>query len=122
MAIYKQDIVDIDLNKGTIHRSKLNRRIGKADVVADHFGVRVFRDGEAVNLTGVSVVGYFYSSQGGSPITISSGNSVSGNEAVVVLTSGCYTYPGKFCLYIKLTDGTVTSTVRIIDGEVEPTN
>ena len=121
MAIYKQDLVDVDLDKGVVQRNKLNRNIGLNDVIADHFGVRVFRGKEPVSLTGVSVIGYFYNGIGNS-ITINSGNIVSGNEAVVILPSSCYTIAGKFTLFIKLTDGTVTSTVRIIDGIVEPNN
>ena len=119
MAIYKQSIVDINLNAGTVHRSKSSRSIGKDDDLADHFGVRVFRDGTPVDLTGISVIGYFYNSLG-QLTTISTGNTVTGNEAVVVLTEDCYEQAGEFCLYIKLTDGTIISTVRIIDGVVEP--
>lgn len=121
MAIYKEDIVDINLETGNIHRSFLGRSIGTADSGADHFGVRVFRDGAAVSLSGVSVQGYFRDSHGNN-IAITSGNSVSGNVATVVLPQACYNYEGQFVLAIKLVGGGVTGTVRIVDGVVDNTN
>ena len=51
MAIYKRDIASINLETGTIHRTFLNHSIGYKDQKADHFGIRVFRDGEPVDLT-----------------------------------------------------------------------
>lgn len=121
MAIYKEDIVDIDLSTGNIHRSFCAHSIGSADSKADHFGVRVFRNGEPVNIEGTSVQGYFRNSQG-TNIAITSGNIVSGNMAAVVLPQACYNYEGQFCLAIKLVGGGVTGTVRIIDGMVDNTN
>ena len=41
MAHYKEDIVNIDLANGKIHRSFLMRAIGSKDDDADRFGVRV---------------------------------------------------------------------------------
>ena len=121
MAIYKNDIVDINLETGNIHRAFLNRAIGMTDNVADHFGVRVWRNGEAVSLSGVSVQGYFRDPRGNN-IAITSGNIVSGNEAVVILPQACYNYEGQFCLAIKLVGGGVTGTMRIVDGVVSQTN
>ena len=121
MAIYKSDIVDINLETCNIHRAFLNRTIGSGDSGADHFGIRVFRNGEPVDLTGVSVQGIFLPPQG-SPIAITDGNSVSGNEAYVVLPQACYNYDGQFCLSIKLVGGGVTGTMRIVDGMVDNTH
>ena len=123
MAVYKRDIIDINLETGNIYRSWLKHSIGYKDQKADHFGVRVFRDGEAVSLTGVSVQGVFMPPQG-SPIAITSGNIVSGNVAEVVLPQACYNYDGQFTLAIKLVDSTnsVTGTVRIVDGMVDNTH
>ena len=123
MAVYKRNIIDIDLEQGNIHRSFLNNSIGMKDQKADHFGVRVFRNGEPVSLTGVSVQGVFMPPQG-SPIAITSGNIVSGNVAEVVLPQACYNYDGQFTLAIKLVDSTnsVTGTVRIVDGMVDNTH
>ena len=123
MAVYKRNIIDIDLEQGNIHRSFLNNSIGMKDQKADHFGVRVFRNGEPVSLTGVSVQGVFMPPQG-SPIAITSGNIVSGNVAEVVLPQACYNYDGQFTLAIKLVDSSngVTDTVRIVDGVVDNTH
>jgi uncharacterized Ntn-hydrolase superfamily protein len=116
MAIYKNDIVDVELNGGGILRERMNRRIGKSDDDANRFGVRVKRNGEAESMAGISCAGYFTNSQGGR-ITLT--GTVSGNEAYVTLTDACYTYAGPFRLAIKLSGGGVTSTVRIVDGMVE---
>ena len=121
MAIYKEDIVNIDLKTGNIHRSFLNRAIGMTDNAADHFGVRVFRGNTPVDLTGVSVQGYFRDPHGNN-IAITTGNIVNGNVAVVVLPQACYNYDGQFCLAIKLVGGGVTGTMRIVDGVVDNTN
>ena len=121
MAVYKQDIVDIELNSGNVHRSFLKHSIGTADAKADHFGVRTFRGGVPVDLSGVSVQGYFRNSQG-TNIAITSGNIVSGNVAEVVLPQACYNYEGPFCLAIKLIGDGVTGTMRIVDGVVDNTN
>lgn len=116
MAVYKSDIVDIDLNNGAIHRSVLSRAIGYGDVLANRFGVRVFRDNAPVNLSGSNCKGYFITANG---VTILLNNGVvSGNEAYVTLTSACYAEYGPFSLAIKLTGDSVTGTVRIVDGAV----
>ena len=123
MAVYKRDIVDINLETGNIHRSFLKHSIGYKDQKADHFGIRTFRDGVPVDLTGVSVQGIFMPPQG-DPIAITSGNIVSGNVAEVVLPQACYNYDGQFCLAIKLVDSnnSVTGTMRIVDGMVDNTH
>ena len=89
--VQKLDLVDIDLTSGTIHRSWIKQSIGSADVKGNAFGVRVFRDGEPVTLSSVSVYGYFRDPHG-TNIAITSGNSVSGNVAYVVLPAACYNY------------------------------
>ena len=125
MAIYKQNIVDIDLGRGQIHRSFLNHSIGMYDQQADRFGIRVLRDGEAVDLTGITVQGVFMPPQG-SPIAITGNDytSVEGNTAEVILPQACYNYEGNFTLAIKLVDATntVTGTMRIVDGVVDNTH
>lgn len=125
MAIYKRDIANINLETGNIHRTFLNHSIGYMDQKADHFGIRVFRNGEPVDLTGVSVQGVFMPPQG-SPIAItgSTYTIVSGNTAEVILPQACYNYDGQFTLAIKLVDSTnsVTGTMRIVDGMVDNTH
>ena len=126
MAIYKEDIADINLETGNIHRSFLRHSIGTQDQHADHFGIRVMRDGEPVDLTGISVQGVFMPPQGGSPIAITGDTYtiVEGNVAKVILPQACYNYEGSFTLAIKLIDITdsITGTIRIIDGVVDNTH
>lgn len=125
MAIFKTDYVDIDLGRVQIHRSFLNHSIGTQDQQADHFGIRVLRDGEAVDLTGITVQGVFMPPTG-SPIAITGDDytSVEGNTAEVILPQACYNIEGIFTLAIKLVDvtNTITGTMRIVDGVVDNTH
>ena len=116
MAIYKSDIVNVELNGAGILRTHMNNTIGKSDDDANRFGVRVLRNGAAEDLTGISCTGYFTDSTG-AKTTLT--GTVSGNEAYVTLTDDCYTHEGTFRLAIKLSGGGVTSTMRIVDGMVE---
>ena len=118
MAIYKSDIVDIDLETGSIHRSFIMRSIGEGDKNANRFGVRVKRNGSNVNLSEATCSGYFIRSNGD---TVVIAGETSGNEAYVVLPQACYTYEGQFSLAIKLTGGGLTGTMRIVDGVVSNT-
>ena len=120
-AHYHQDIVNIDLDCGNIHRCFLHRSIGTGDSNANRFGVRVFRGKDAVDLTGVSCQGFFRDSQGNN-IALTSYGTVEGNKAYVTLPQACYNYEGRFTLSIKLVGGGITGTMRIIDGMVDNTN
>ena len=122
MAIYKEDLADIELTSGSIHRTFLNHSIGKGDIKENRFGVRLFRNGQAENIgSGYSCAGYFTKADG-TVVTLSSSNAgVSGNTAWVTLTEACYTVEGKFTLAIKVTGGGVTTTMRIVDGMVDNT-
>lgn len=119
--IKRLDIVAIELNSGNLHRSWLNHSIGSGDNKANAFGVDIFRDRQAVNLDGGSVQGYFRDPQGNN-IAITTGNTISGNRAYVVLPQACYNYEGQFTLAIKVIGGGVTGTMRIVDGIVDNTN
>lgn len=121
MALYHQDIVNIDLNSGNIHRSFLRHSIGKADKDANRFGVRVFRGKEPVDLTNAVCQGFFRNSNGEN-IALTAHGTVSGNVAFVTLPQACYNYEGVFCLSIKLIGGGITGTMRIVDGMVDNTN
>ena len=119
--IYKENIVDIDLAKGNLHREFLPISIGTSDDDADQFGMRVFRNGTEVDLSGCSCYGYFRDPQGNN-IALTAYGTVDGNLAYVTLPPACYNYEGQFTLSIKLIGGGVTGTMRIIDGMVDNTN
>lgn len=121
MAFYREDIVSIELESGSIHRSFLNHSIGSGDIQANRFGVRVVRNGEDVDLTGVSCFGYFRNAEG-TDIALTNHGTVDGNVAFVTLPQACYNVEGQFTLAIKLVGGGVTGTMRIIDGTVDNTN
>ena len=118
MAIYKENIVDVEMN-GSVHRSYCGTLIGEADVLSDRFGVRCHRNGQDESVSGSTVVGYFIRADG-STVVISSGT-VDGNLAYVTLPQSCYAVEGAFSLAIKLVGGGITGTVRIVDGAVART-
>ena len=124
-AVYHNDSVDIELESGTVFRSFLNHTIGSGDNNANWYGVRVFRNGEPVNLTGCSVQGIFMPSSGSAILISDSTHTwVSENEAAVLLPQACYNVKGQFTLAIKIigtTAYTTTGTVRIVDGVVADT-
>lgn len=115
MAIYRQSIVDIDLECGTVFRSFVNNAIGEGDVNGNRFGFRCFRNGEPVDLTGNSVIGHFIRADGN---TVELTGTVNGNTAYVTLPATCYAITGAFTLAIKLAGGSVTGTIRMVDGTV----
>lgn len=122
MAIYREDIIDIDLGKGSLDRTFMCKVLGEADLLGDKFGIRVLRDGQPVNLDGVSVTGQFIRADGytvelaGEPFA-----GKSGSICWVILSYDCYIVPGVFKLIIKLTHSGVTTTARIVDGTVTET-
>ena len=119
MAIYREDIANVELSSGQIFRSFMNHTIGSGDELANRFGVRVFRNGEPENIGG-TCMGLFIRADG-TTVTISSGV-VSGNEAYVTLPEACYAVEGQFSLAIKCQGSGVTGTLRIVDGVVSRTS
>lgn len=121
MALQKMDIVDINLNTGNIHRSFLNHSIGQKDAGADRFGIRTFRDGVPVDLSGCSCHAWFMNSQG-TTLALTDYGTIDGNLAYVSLPSACYDYAGQFTLAIKIINGNLEETLRIVDGVVDNIN
>lgn len=122
MPVYKEDLVDIDLESGTLHRSFLNRTIGKGDNLANRFGVRLFRNGEPVNAEEATCQGIFMAPNGQNILI--SGDSLTatdGNAAWVQLPQACYNVNGQFTLAIKIIMDGITGTMRIVDGTVDNT-
>lgn len=117
MALYHSDIVDIDLESGTVHRSFAQRIIGEGDGNANRYGVHLLRNGEPVDIAGSTCMGYFIRSNGLDTVVIN-GGTFNGSKAYVTLPASCYAYDGGFTLVIKLVGGGVTGTMRIIDGTV----
>lgn len=115
MAIYREDIVDIELESGTVFRSFMNESIGEGDGNGNRFGFRCLRNGEPVSLLGTAVVGHFIRADGN---TIQLNGKVDGDTAFVSLPATCYAVEGQFTLAIKLSGGGVTGTIRIVDGTV----
>ena len=119
MAINKEDIQIIDLETGTISRTFLNKALGEGDSYGDRFGVIVQRGGQPVDLTGVSVSGFFIRANG---TTESLSGSRSGSKCWVDLPAACYAVEGNFTLGIKLTHSGTTVTARIVDGTIVNTS
>ena len=92
MAIYREDIVNVELESGTIFRSFLNHTIGSGDAMANRFGVRVFRNGVAENIGG-TCSGFFIRADGSTVVI--SGGTVNGNLAYVDLPEACYAVEGQ---------------------------
>lgn len=119
-APYRNDIVDIDLESGTVYRSFANNNLGEGDAAANRFGVRLWRNGEPADAGGSACMGYFIRHANGDTVTIN-GGLFSGQEAFVTLPQSCYAYDGAFTLVIKLVGGGVTGTMRIVDGTIVDT-
>ena len=119
MANYREDIVNIELSTGLIHRSFLKKSIGEGDKKADRFGVRAYRNGVPENLSG-TCSGLFIRADGAT-VPVSDGY-VSGNLAYVTLPETCYAVEGYFSLAIKVTTANDITTLRIVDGMVSRTS
>lgn len=125
MAIYREDVVNIELTSGTIFRSFMNHAIGAGDSKANRFGVRLFRNGELVSAESATVTGLFMAPDGTryviSETSYPGSTGTEGNKAYVQLPGVCYAVTGQFALAIKLTGGGVEGTMRIVDGTVDET-
>lgn len=118
-AHYREDILKIELENGNLHRDFLRHTIGEGDALANRFGVKVFRNGEPVQLSG-TCNGYFIRADGETvPVT---NGVINGNVAYVTLTEECYAVKGIFSLAIKIASGGETVTMRIVDGMVSRTS
>lgn len=118
MALYQEDIVEIDMNRAGFHRSFLNHSIGRDDTCANRFGVRLVRMGEPVNLGSATCEGFFLSPSGNHIVISGQYAQTDGNMAYVELPAACYDYEGPFTLAIKVVGGGVTGTVRMVDGQI----
>lgn len=113
---YNEDIIDVDLSTGTIHRSFVNHIIGEGDAKGNRYGARIFRNGEPVSLSMCPIIGYFI--RGDGTTVVIEGVATQGNVCYVTLPAACYAVEGQFTLSIKVTGGGVVGTMRIVDGTV----
>lgn len=117
MSALKVDIVDIDLDSGSVHRSFAQKTLSEADANGNTYGIRLFRKGQPVNIGGATCMGYFIRNGNGDTVVIN-GGMFSGNEAYITLPASCYVYEGAFTLVIKLVGSGWTEAMRIVDGTV----
>ena len=118
MVINKKDIIDVDVNSRTVIRTCTNVITGEGDVAANIFGVRVFENGDPLNLVGAGFVCFFIRQDG---VTLVCSGDVTGNEATVTLPAAAYAITGNFTLSIKVAKTGMEQTMRIIDGTVAET-
>lgn len=116
MAVYHDDIVDIDLMSGMVCRTFVNKTIGEGDINANRFGFRCNKNGVPISLVGNTIIGHFTRADGNT-IEIN-GGPVTEDPAFIILPDACYAIEGNFTLAIKLVGGGVTGTIRIVDGTV----
>ena len=117
MANIRENIVGIELEGSQLHRSFASNLLGEGDIGCQKYGVRLFRNGEPENIDG-SVVGYFIR-QDGQTVTIA--GEKDGNVGTVTLEEACFVVPGNFTLAIKITNASMSTTVRIVDGTIVDT-
>lgn len=110
--LYRSDICDVDINKSLL-RTYVGMVLATGDKLANRFGVNVYRQRDAVDLTGSAVTGYFIRPN---TETVVIPGTVEGNTAYVDLPQACYTNDGTFSLAIKINKDDVTMAVRVIDG------
>lgn len=107
-----------DLDKGTLETT-LRNSLMQADALADAFAVTVQRNGEDVDISGMTVYGYLYASA--TKTTVPLKGTISGSTATVILSEDCYAVPGYASLMIQIHDGDVRQTVLKVDFVVTRT-
>lgn len=112
--IARYDISTVKLNQQA--QVEQGSSIGLADTDADIFGARIVDDaGRPVSLAGTTVRGFFIRPDGA---TVEIIGNTDGSTASVTLPAECYTLPGTFTLAIKVEQGGVIRTARIVAGKV----
>lgn len=115
MDCYKEDIISIELESGSVHRSFSHKMIASGDNSGNRYGVKLIRNGEPVSLVGAVCVGYFIRADG---ITLVINGTVNNGIAYIELPSAAYAVSGVFTLSIRITGTGFAETMRIIDGTV----
>lgn len=107
----------VNLNE-PLKRENIGVLLASGDNNANRFEAILMRNGEAVDITGATVTGYFIRPDGAS--VLCPGEAV-GNNAAVGLPASCYTTAGRFSLAIKVSSTEITQTVRVLDGTIRLT-
>ena len=115
MSFLKANMVEVELGAGSISRSFVGCLLGEGDDSADKIGVRIMSDGEPVDMTGASCVGYFIRSDG---VTLVINGGTENGSAYVILPAAAYAKEGNFTLAIKVSGSGFSDTLRIVDGTV----
>lgn len=105
--------------KGLVTVRSLQGQVFSLDNGGNLIGVKVTKDGQPVTLTG-TVTGYCILSDGQTVTVTGSGKSgiQNENEAYIVLPQLVYSVPGQISIVIKLTSGSVTTTLAACTGYV----
>lgn len=125
MADYKSTILyDVDLDKGnTTLKVELPYPLYTEDHSAHKVGVRVFRDGKAVDLTGATVTGYFRrppKDESSSAETVILNGTADGNTAACVFNQYCYPYRGPFAFVLKISTTSMIHALLGMTGTILP--
>ena len=92
----------------------LKGNVFNQDSLGNLIGVEVYKDGDAVSLSG-SVTGYCVLADGS---TVPVSGVRSGNKASITLLQACYAIPGPISIVVKLTDENTITTLGCIVGTV----
>lgn len=111
----REDVVNIELESGTLFRTFSNKAIGGGDDSGNRYGVKLLRNGEPVSMAGAACIGYFIRADG---ITLVINGTINNGIAYVELPAAAYAVGGNFTLAIKITGTGFAETMRIVDGTV----
>lgn len=120
-TITQRDIITLDLNdRSGIHRSFIEHMIGTNDIRGNRIGVKLTRNGNPIDVSDFSCIGYFMRADG-ETVVINGGTADENGVLSVHLPQACYAVEGQFSLALKITGGGHTGTIRIVDGTVMKT-
>ena len=103
----------VDLDQ-TIEKTPLPTLFATEDSLAHCFELTIHRSGEAVDLTGAEVTGYFIRHSDRETVRIK--GDIKDSTAVLTLEEACYLLAGKFTLTIKIKLGEVRMAVFFGEG------
>lgn len=102
-----------------LQRVNVGLVLAAGDSLANRFSAEVFRAGQPVDVAGSTVRGYFIRPQGA---TIVLTGTAAGSTVHVDLSKNCYIEAGSFSLALKISQGSATQTLLIVDGRIARTS